>query len=125
MIPHRPPILCIDRVLAVSTESAVAECHVNPTQTALWEPALIEGFAQTAAVVNGSQQRPTPGATQKGMLVGVRDLQILRLPRGGETIRYEVQLVKKLGALTLFQGRATIEGEEIARGSLKFYVEET
>ena len=57
------------------------------------------------------------------MLVGVRHFRIERTPRVGETIVFRVDLVKKLGAITLVDGTAMVADEEIARGELKFYVE--
>lgn len=87
-----------------------------------WEPWLVEGLAQTAAVLDGDN-RGALAADHKGMLVGVRRFRIERAPLVGETVVFRVDLVKKLGAVTLVDGTARVGDEEIARGELKFYVE--
>jgi 3-hydroxymyristoyl/3-hydroxydecanoyl-(acyl carrier protein) dehydratase len=88
----------------------------------MWEPWLLEGLAQTAAVLNGKNAKDEK--PKKGMLVGARGLKILRRPRAGETIRYHVNLIKRLGPLTLVEGTAWVGDESIASGNLKFYVED-
>lgn len=84
-----------------------------------WEPALIEGLAQTAAVVHGN----AAGARHQGMLVGVRDFAIERAPRCGETVQFEVQLIKQLAPVTLFEGTVSSGEETLATGNLKFFVQ--
>ena len=57
------------------------------------------------------------------MLVGIRGLRIRRLPRRGETVRYEIGLLKRLGPLSLVDARALVGDEMIAEGTMKFHVE--
>ncbi len=110
----------------VDHRQATADRLVPDTATIdgkFWEPWLVEGLAQTAAVLNGWNERITGGKAHKGMLVGVRRLRIHRRPKADETVRFHVELVKRLGPLTLIDGRATVGDELIAAGEMKFYVE--
>lgn len=84
-----------------------------------WEGLVIEGLAQTAAVLNG-----THGAsTGRGLLVGLKDLRFHRCARAGQRLRFEVDLLRRLPPLVLVRGRASVAGEVIAEGELKFFVE--
>ena len=86
----------------------------------MWEGSLIEGLAQTAAILN-SQHDQAPG---RGLLVGLRKLSIRRRPAAGEVVHYRVELIRRLAPLVLVRGVATSPtGELFAEGELKFFVE--
>jgi predicted hotdog family 3-hydroxylacyl-ACP dehydratase len=124
VLPHRPPILAIERVVEVDSEHAVTERvvaegrHVHGGE--LWEPALVEGLAQTAAVLNAHHEG---GAPHRGMLVGVKQFEIHRRPRVGERLRFHVELIRRLSPLTLMRCRVESDGECVASGQLKFFEE--
>ena len=120
-IPHRAPILCIDKIVEVDDEHAITEQVARGD----WEGWLVEGLAQTAAVLNEHDEQKTGLASAKGMLVGVRKFDIARPPRKGETIRMRIDLVRRITPLTLMRCEAHAGDELIAKGELKFYVELT
>ena len=112
-------------MLSVDHQEATADRLVPDSAVidgGMWEPWLMEGIAQTAAVLNGMNQRVTGGEARKGMLVGMRRLRIHRRPEASETVRFHVELVKRLGPLTLIDGSAMGGDEVIAAGEMKFYV---
>ena len=49
-IPHRPPIRCVERLIEAGAGHAVAEVRAPDA----WEPWLIEGLAQTAAMLDAA-----------------------------------------------------------------------
>ena len=55
LIPHRPPILCVDALVALSSDAATGTFLVRDGPLVqdgrLWELACIEGLAQTAAAI--------------------------------------------------------------------------
>jgi|GEM_PF-1516888 len=124
-IHHRAPILCVDRIVEASDDHALCEYDVREGPHLqggrMWEPGLLEGLAQTAALL----QAGAAGATLQGvgMLVGVKRLRIERRPRAGELVRWRVDLIKRLGPFLLAEGRATAGEELLASGELKFYWE--
>ncbi len=125
LIPHRPPALCIDEVLEVSTDRAITSRRVPESATEagkLWEPWLIEGLAQTAAVLHG-QLHGADAEQHEGLLVGVRRFSVHRQPAAGELVHLHVEVIKRIAPLTLIQGRATVDDQLVATGELKFYVE--
>ncbi|MHC4973291.1 MAG: hypothetical protein ACYTG3_13265 [Planctomycetota bacterium] len=128
VIPHRPPILCIDRIVETDLEHAVAERVVREGSDIdageLWEEALVEGLAQTAAVLNAHADREQGRASGKGMLVGVRKFDVARRARLGERILFRVELIRRITPLTLMRCEARCGDEVLARGEMKFFVEE-
>lgn len=126
-IQHRAPILCVDRILAGDAEGASAEHLVQPGPHvdggSMWESGLIEGLAQTAAVIQGSLGDSGESAAGVGMLVGVRKFHVERRPRVGELVTWRVDVLRRLGPFLLTQGEARVADELIARGEFKFYWE--
>jgi len=84
-----------------------------------WEGWLVEGLAQTAALLNAEGYNETG----KGMLVQVRRFEFFRLPQAGERLTLRVDIVRRLPPLTLSTGRVTAGSETLAQGELKFYLE--
>ncbi len=119
VIPHRPPILCIDRIVEVDDEHAITEQVARGS----WECWLIEGLAQTAAVLNKHDEKRTGAESTKGMLVGVRKFDIIRPPRDGEVVTLRIDLIRRITPLTLMRAEARVGDELLASGELKFYVE--
>lgn len=128
-IPHRPPILGVDRIVSIDAESAVAERVVEAGPDVgpmgdLWEQALIEGLAQTASALHGRSARTAGRQVLRGMLVGMNRLVFHRRARVGERIEYRTELIRRLDAVSLVHGIARVGAEVLAEGDLKFYVEE-
>lgn len=128
LLPHRPPALCIDAVLETGPRHArcrrcVPEAQVDG-QGLLPEPWVIEGLAQTGAVFAVAEQRGRGQRTARGMLVGVRNMDFLAPIPAGAELEFRTELVKTLGALSLMRGEAFLAGRCVARGQLKFHIEE-
>lgn len=108
LIPHRPPMLLIERLLTIGETQASAELDIH-AQSHFFEvgygvPAWVglEYMGQTAALIAGYQQREGLCAPHLGFLLGCR--------------RYETQtgffgLGKKL---TVTATQATVVGESLA-----------
>lgn len=126
-IPHRPPILCIDRILEVGEKHALAARVVVPgggvDRGEFWEPGLVEGLAQTAGVLNAYDEWLSGRPHRPGMLVGIRRCRIFRRARVGERIVFRVDLIRRISPLTLMRCEARVGEEVLAAGEMKFYVE--
>jgi len=115
-IPHRPPIRCVEQLVEASEEHCIALARAPEA----WEPWLIEGLAQTAALLNATAY----GETERGMLVQVRRFEIARPPRADEQLTMRVDVVIRLSPVHLLRGEVRdAAGDVIATGELKFYVE--
>lgn len=122
LIPHRPPWLVVDRLVASDGESASVEKQLGrgepwlDDQGGLAEPLLVDLLAQTAACWLGSRGTGEAGAI--GYLVAVRGFEFHRRAQAGETLTLTVHRLSSLGSLVAFRAAAAVEAEEIAHGEL-------
>ncbi len=80
LIPHRKKIKIINHVIDIQENSAVSAAMVGPdwplsdgnTVDAL---VLIEGIAQTAAIVEGYKRKQRGAGAVKGWLVGIKSAE--------------------------------------------------
>jgi len=115
-IPHRPPVRCVEEMLEATPDHCVARMRAPDAA----EPWLIEGLAQTAALLNATAY----GETERGMLVQVRRFDIARPPEAGELLTTRVEVIIRLAPVHLLRGEVTdASGAVIASGELKFFVE--
>jgi predicted hotdog family 3-hydroxylacyl-ACP dehydratase len=80
LIPHREKIKIIDGILDIQEKSAISYAVVNPNWPlydgeAVDALVLIEGIAQTAAIVEGYRRRQRGEDGVKGWLVGIKDAE--------------------------------------------------
>ena len=75
-LPHRPPLRVLETVEALEPRRAAASFVVRagPLTRAgrLWSGALLEGLAQTAALLGAGMAGEGPPAPIRGLLVGLR-----------------------------------------------------
>ncbi|MCA8961758.1 MAG: hypothetical protein KDC38_14640 [Planctomycetes bacterium] len=123
-LDHRPPILCLDRCVHCDADTAITETDLGPSahlcDGEFWEGGLIEGLAQTTALLQGrATRRPK---REPGLLVGLKRFTFHRCPQRGETVRFEVRVVRDLPPMTLVDCRAFSGAELLAEGTMKFYL---
>jgi 3-hydroxyacyl-[acyl-carrier-protein] dehydratase len=125
LLPHRAPFALLDRVLSADAARVVGEKRVSADDALLGDaglggPLLVEALAQTAACLMGLAN---PGRTgHRGYLVAARGWKFPSRAAAGETVTLEATRVSALGALHGFEGRAHVDGRELASGSLTFAV---
>jgi predicted hotdog family 3-hydroxylacyl-ACP dehydratase len=127
-VPHRPPILGLERITSLGAGCASAQARVASGPDVdrhgnLWEQALIEGLAQTASAMHAWSARQSGHKIARGMWVGANQFVIHRRARLGELVDYRVELVRQLESVSLVRGVARAGAEVLAEGELKFYVE--
>jgi beta-hydroxyacyl-ACP dehydratase FabZ len=126
LMPHRPPILMLDRVLEVTPEEVVAEKLVSltdpilaghfPGMPVMPGVLLIEAMAQAAGLgvlVNTPEQRG------RGMaLLGIDRARFRRPVVPGDRVRIQIRLVQRRGDVYRFAGSAQVEGDLAAEAEL-------
>ncbi len=122
-MPHRAPILRLERVLCASTTIAVVAGREPTGRGALpWGLGAIEGLAQAAAVLLAqafaAHELPQ---NPRGMLVAVKRFVIDGEPPAGAELHYHVQLVRRFGPTTLLRGHAEHAGRRLAGGDLTLW----
>ncbi|MBU0729654.1 MAG: ACP dehydratase [Proteobacteria bacterium] len=131
LMPHRPPMLLINRLLARDREkdTGIAE-GVIPEAGFFYDPEngflpeyFIELVAQSAAAINGYDALVDGKPQMKGFLVGVDDFVMEGSAQPGETV--QIHLIKKLefGAVTIMEGRVAGARGEICHGNVRAWEE--
>ncbi len=125
LLPHRPPMSLVDRVVAADGTRVVGEKRVTADDPLLGAegmggPLLIEALAQTAACLMGLQNEGRGG--HRGYLVAARGWKFPASALPGETVTLEAERVSALGGLHGFTARAHVDGRELGSGSLSFAV---
>ena len=123
LLPHRAPMLMIDRLVDAGPGTAVAEATLGDgclgvSAGRVLEAALVECVAQTAAA---GKAVAGAGPAAPGLLAGVSDFRVFRRPAAGERLTIRIREDRQLGPLTLVSGEVLAGGERVAAGRLKLH----
>jgi len=123
VVPHRAPILRLERIVAANTEQAIVSGREPVGEGALpFALGAIEGLAQSAAVLLAQAFAPHELPDDpRGMLVAVKRFTIDGQPAAGATLHYHVQLVRRFGPTTLLRGHVECDGKRLAHGDLTLW----
>lgn len=130
IIPHRYPMLLIDKVVELAPgERAVAIRNVTiheeifqghfPGNPVMPGVLIIESLAQTGAVALLSQPE---FAGKTAYFGGINKARFRKMVKPGDTMRLEVTLEKVKGHIGKGIGVATVDGEKAATVELTFMI---
>jgi 3-hydroxyacyl-[acyl-carrier-protein] dehydratase len=138
LLPHRPPLLLVDAVEALSTDPAALRAHklIDPSEPVLaghfpgrplWPGAYtIEGLAQCCALLgallrtHGADPSATPAEGHPGM-IGVLaqvDVKLTRPVLPGQRLEYVAVRTHVVGPVHRFEVEASVGNRSVARGTL-------
>lgn len=130
LIPHRPPLLLVDRVehfsadpvpsIRTSRRLSANEWFFTghfPGFAVLPGALILEGLAQTAAILRAIQGVPLRDAGMLGVLAS-SDLKFLAPVFPGTELFYDVRLVREVGALGHCEALAEVDDKLVARGTI-------
>lgn len=127
LVPHKPPMLLIDRLLEMKERSSLSEMivkadtvFVNGTGK-LDEAAYPEILSQAIAAQEGFRKLGCRETQPAGYLLGLKHLEILGSAQTGDKLLISVRKVAKYGDFGIIQGEVRRGDELIARGELKVY----
>jgi 3-hydroxyacyl-[acyl-carrier-protein] dehydratase len=122
-IPHRPPFLWLDEVIAVDGQRLQARKYVDPALDVfrghypqfpvLPGVLLCEAAFQAGAVLIAHVAPPAPG--QVPVVTRVSNVQFRQLVRPGDTLEIEVELTERLANAFYFKGKVQVRGKTAAR----------
>jgi len=75
---------------------------------------LVEALAQSALLLEGGDA----DIGRRGFLAGIEGFEAERAPRAGETLRIEVRLAGRFGAIVRFEGEVYGDRARLARGAI-------
>jgi predicted hotdog family 3-hydroxylacyl-ACP dehydratase len=110
LIPQRPPMQMIDRLLFADEQSAkgsllVKESNLFCKSGMLSASALVEFIAQTAAAYTGYRNKISNNSVGEGYIGAVKNLVISSLPRVNTVITSEIVLENEIVGFTIINGK--------------------
>ena len=120
IIPHREPMLLVDRVLEMEGDRIVCEKHLTgeedffrghfPAYPVMPGVLIVEAMAQAAAINVLSKPEY---AGRIGFFGGMDKVRFKRQVRPGDTLRLEVVISRMRGTICFAEGKATV-GDTLA-----------
>lgn len=130
VVPHRPPILMLDRLLEVKERASVSEMTVRADMVfvnaagALDEAAYPEIVSQAIAAQEGFRKLGSSNPFQEGYLLGIKNFQVLGTAQVGDNLLVAVHKAVKYGDFGIIHGEVRKGDEVIARGEIKVWQNE-
>jgi len=124
LIPQRPPMQMIDRLIYADENSAQGTLVIKPSNlfienNFLSESALIEFIAQTAAAFTGYNSILKNEAVREGYIGAVKNLVVSSLPQVGAEIRSEITVVNEIVGFTIITGKVFHDNSVIAECEMR------
>ena len=125
LLPQRPPFVMVDHPTDYSETQSSCDLTVRPDNVffedgTLAAPGLIEHIAQTCAARLGYYNKYVlKTGLRLGFIGEVKNLEIVRLPREGETIETTITVVQEIFDVTLVSAEVRVGTEVIATTGLK------
>lgn len=129
LVPHEPPMLLIDELVAWTPEQARVRAQVragSPFVEAGRAPALVlvEIMAQAVAAASGMAHRQRGGQLGRGVLLGTRELELtIDELQVGDQLFIDVTRQFDEGKLLRYACTVEREGQTIARAELNVMIE--
>ncbi len=128
LIPHRPPMLLVDRLLSFESSSGVVEASLASdsilanSKGELCEVALVEMLAQGYATVKGYEDLINGKPVQEGYLVGIRRFSFSGQAYAGDKLTINIRTVGSFEGFSVVEGEIYAAEEIIASGSIKLWL---
>jgi 3-hydroxyacyl-[acyl-carrier-protein] dehydratase len=126
ILPHRYPMLMVDRILEITGDSIVGIKNVTvnephftghfPGFPVMPGVMIIEAMAQVAGVLVATLAPQTRGRIM--FLASVEDAKFRRPVVPGDQLRLEMKLLRLKATIAKMQGRATVDGQVAAEATL-------
>jgi len=128
IIPQKPPFVMVDKLLycdhqTTKTALTVRDENIFCENGLLAEAGLIENIAQTCAARMGNLNSESGNNSVKIGFIGViRNMEFIRLPKVGETLVTQVDLMEEVFQLSLVNATVKIGDEVITSCEMKISI---
>lgn len=128
LIPHRPPMRLVERLLSYADGIGVVEAQLPPEcllaapDGGVDEAALVELLAQGYAAIKGYDDLLNGKEISRGYLVGVRKLRLTGRARAGERLLVHIRTVGSFEGFAVADGEVERDGYLLASGTLKLWI---
>ncbi len=128
LIPQREPMVLVSGLLSASEKSVttwlqIEEGNIFVKDGRLQESGLIENIAQSAAAMNGYRARHEGGTVKNGYIGGIKNLEILSLPKSGVRLTTVVTETYKVMDVSIVFGEVKAKEKVIARCEMKVFMQ--
>jgi predicted hotdog family 3-hydroxylacyl-ACP dehydratase len=128
LVPHKPPILVIDRLIEFNDLQGVVESCIQPDSIfvredgSVDEVTMVEIIAQSFAAVKGYADLLKGKPVSRGFLVGVKRLRITGTAFGGERLLTYLTRIGDTEEFSLAEGKVMHNDQLIASGNVMVWV---
>ncbi len=119
LLPHRPPAVVVDRIIAYEKGTIRCERRVGPHEhygPGLSAEGIVEFCAQAAVLC---EAMGSGRAMRQGVLAGIDDFVFFRHVTAGDVVVADIRVKTRFGSLGLFECDVTCGGSPVAHGFLK------
>jgi 3-hydroxyacyl-[acyl-carrier-protein] dehydratase len=126
LLPHRYPMLMVDRIVDISADSIVGIKNVTvnephftghfPSFPVMPGVLIIEAMAQVAGILVGKLAPHTRGKVM--FLASVDEAKFRRPVVPGDQLRIEMKMLRLKHTVAKMQGVATVDGQVVAEATL-------
>jgi len=130
LVPHRPPLCLVSRLLEFSGQTGIVESVIGQDNIFLKENGampsltLVELIAQASAAVKGYDDLRQGKPIKKGFLVDVREIRFTGECLRGDTLHIKVDIIRTISGFSVIHGEVGKNGVIIAEGTIKIWVPE-
>ena len=131
LLPQKPPMLMVDKLISVEEKSAEAVLEIRPDNIfvengALKAFALIENMAQTCAAQFGYVDKYIHDCNDVriGVIGSVKRMQIESVPRVGETLFTRMEVREDFMNMKLVSAESFVNDQRIATAELTIAMSE-
>lgn len=131
VLPHRYPMLLVDRVTEVSKEGGKGYKNVTmndqfflghfPGAPVMPGVLIVEGMAQCSGFIAMKVQEMEGGADKQEKIIyfmTINNVKFRRPVKPGDKLEYHIQILKFGGKIGKFQGHAYVDGELAAEAEM-------
>jgi len=127
LIPQRPPIVMVDKLISAVDKTTVSGLFIKPENIfvengRLQEPGIVENIAQSAALGVGYICQTKNEKVPIGFIGAVSNLKIFSLPEVNSELRTEIQVDYEVFEATLISSKVFCNEELIAQAEMKIFL---
>ncbi|MCD6544095.1 MAG: hypothetical protein J7K34_06265 [Flavobacteriaceae bacterium] len=124
LIPQKAPFVMVDELLLFTQENLRSRFKIDATNlfvenNLFVESGIIENMAQTVALHTGYQFFLLDKVAPTGYLGSIKNVEIIRLPKTGESIETTIEIIQEFMGVTLVDVVVYSDKEIIAKSQMK------
>ena len=126
MIPQKPPMAMVDRLISNDQTATVSQLVIDKQNIFckggfFCEPGLIENIAQTAALRAGYMAKQNHKKPTLGYIGAVKKMKIYALPKDTDTIRTKITVLHELMNASVLKGEIFQGDIILAEGEMTIF----